>query len=329
RKQRILQRYNPVGLLDQAFNEEGKVSYHLPQEKEFNYRHILNLLLACVTFTMAEIPLKEVASMSIQNYLSSVMHMNNFDLLFMPQKRAPSYFMSCGVVTYNTIGQYKRNYNKEWYYDPKQSPYPKKRASCQGEAQLPQAPASAPQASRPSSLFSPVSAVRTTARLTFGRAGPLTGRTQNLSAARWLRPYYNPMVLLKNKWKSKLSFNQQPGKTTNLIKIRQTTKSPFTSEGTICCPCFPTLDIRQRDKNNLPKVKQNIRKSTSYIAEGDIPQIGFTDVLIEYLLEWDLRSEKQSIVPSSDLEKTYMSKCILPGPFQIDVYFYRKPIHWL
>ena len=103
---------------------------------------------------------------------------------------------------------------------PRQKP-----ASCQGEAQLPQALAPAPQASRPSSLFSPVSAVRTTARLTFGRAGPLTGRTQNLSAALWLRPYYDPMVLLKNKWKSKLSFNQQPGKATNLIKIKQTTKS--------------------------------------------------------------------------------------------------------
>ena len=43
---------------------------------------------------------------------------------------------------------------------------------------------------------------------------------------------------------------------------------PFTSEGTICYPCFLRLDIRQRDKNNLQKVKQNIRKSTGNITSG-------------------------------------------------------------
>eukprot|EP00069_Balaena_mysticetus_P007245 bmy_19101T0 len=332
-KQRILQRYNPVGLLDQAFNEEGKVSYRLPQEEEFNYRHILNLLLGCVTFTMAEIPLKEVASTSIQ--------IQQFCFLqAMKKKRMPSYFMSCGVVTYNTIGQYKRNYNKEWYYDPKQSPYPKKLQKCnsksQGEKEMyTLGITNFPIPGEPGFPLNAIYAKPANKQEDEVMRAYLQQLRQE-TGLRLCEKVFDPQNDKPSKWwtcfvKRQFMNKSLSGPGQVLLRVGEIRRGgkPFTSEGTICCPCFPTLDIRQRDKNNLPKVKQNIRKSTGYIAEGDIPQIGFTDVLIEYLLEWDLRSEKQSIVPPSDLEKTDMSKCILPGPYQIDVYVYRKPIHWI
>lgn len=41
-----------------------------------------------------------------------------------------------------------------------------------------------------------------------------------------------------------------------------------TSEGTICCPCFLKLYMRRRDKSNLPKVKDNIRKNTENKTSG-------------------------------------------------------------